>query len=59
MAEEAKDEVTPAKKCKNTPCACQVEKGEQYCSVHCQSVENTIQMDCDCGHEACFAPPRL
>ncbi|HVF43471.1 MAG TPA: hypothetical protein VM936_10695 [Pyrinomonadaceae bacterium] len=42
-----------ANQCKNAPCTCPVEKGEKFCSVHCQSTGNTIQIDCDCGHETC------
>jgi hypothetical protein len=39
--------------CGNPPCTCPVEKGEKFCSVHCQSTENTVQIDCDCGHGSC------
>lgn len=42
-----------ANTCKNAPCTCPVERGEKFCSVHCQSTENTIQIDCDCGHADC------
>jgi hypothetical protein len=42
-----------ANTCKNAPCTCPVEKGEKFCSVHCQSTEHNIQIDCDCGHETC------
>jgi hypothetical protein len=42
-----------ANTCKNSPCTCPVERGEKFCSVHCQSTGNTIQIDCDCGHESC------
>jgi hypothetical protein len=40
-------------KCKNTSCTCTVAAGEKFCGVHCQSTENTIQVDCTCGHEEC------
>ena len=42
-----------ANTCKNPPCTCPDEKGEKFCSVHCQSTGNTVQIDCDCGHPAC------
>ncbi len=42
-----------ANTCKNAPCTCTVERGEKFCSVHCQSTENTVQIDCDCGHDTC------
>ncbi|HYE14115.1 MAG TPA: hypothetical protein VD968_06715 [Pyrinomonadaceae bacterium] len=48
MADERNDKV-----CANPPCSCPVEGGERYCSVHCQSTENTVQIDCDCGHQGC------
>ena len=50
MADETKD---GGKVCANPPCSCVVEKGEKYCSVHCQSTEHTVQIDCDCGHADC------
>lgn len=49
MADERND-----KECANPPCTCPItEKGEKFCSVHCQSTENSIQIDCDCGHPGC------
>ena len=39
--------------CKNPPCSCTVERGDRYCSVHCESTPNTVQIDCDCGHQSC------
>ena len=50
MADETRDE---GKTCANAPCSCPAEKGEKFCSVHCQSTGNTTQIDCDCGHAAC------
>ena len=50
MADETTD---GGKVCANPPCSCTVEKGEKYCSVHCQSTGNTVQIDCDCGHPDC------
>ena len=50
MADETK---SGSNVCKNPPCSCAVDKGEKYCSVHCQSTENTTQIDCDCGHSDC------
>jgi hypothetical protein len=48
MADERKEN-----QCANPPCTCPTEKGEKFCSVHCQSTENTVQIDCDCGHGSC------
>ena len=39
--------------CKNPPCSCPTDGGDKYCSVHCQSTQNTVQIDCDCGHQTC------
>jgi hypothetical protein len=51
MADETRDE---GKVCANPPCTCSItEKGEKYCSVHCQSTANATQIDCDCGHGSC------
>ena len=53
MADETVRDADAANTCKNAPCTCPVEKGEKYCSVHCQSTTSTIQIDCDCGHDNC------
>jgi hypothetical protein len=42
-----------ANTCKNAPCTCPVDKGEKYCSVHCDSTAGHTQIDCDCGHDTC------
>ena len=42
-----------ANTCRNSPCTCPTDKSEKYCSVHCQSTANTVQIDCDCGHDTC------
>lgn len=40
--------------CKNPPCTCPVgDSDDDYCSVHCQSTANHVQIDCDCGHAEC------
>ena len=54
MADEVRDaDAKPANTCKNPPCTCPVDKGEKFCSVHCDSTGSTIQIDCDCGHDTC------
>ncbi len=41
------------RKCKNPPCTCVPEVGQKYCSASCEGAGNTIELDCDCSHEAC------
>jgi hypothetical protein len=55
MADETASDVAVKDKnaCRNPPCTCPVEKGEKFCSVHCQSTEHNVQIDCDCGHDTC------
>lgn len=50
MAEETVKHI-----CKNPACNCPVENGEKYCSAYCEGTGDTIQLDCDCGHENCGA----
>jgi hypothetical protein len=39
--------------CKNPPCGCPATEGSKYCSTSCEGTGNTIELDCDCGHEDC------
>ncbi len=38
--------------CKNPPCGCAV-TDEKYCSAACEGAGDSVQIDCDCGHETC------
>jgi hypothetical protein len=38
--------------CKNPVCGCAPNDGK-YCSASCEGTGDTIEIDCDCGHEAC------
>jgi hypothetical protein len=40
-------------KCKNPPCSCPATEGSKYCSASCQGTGDTIELDCDCGHDDC------
>jgi hypothetical protein len=40
-------------KCKNPSCTCQAQPGGKYCSAQCEGTGDTIELDCDCGHEEC------
>jgi hypothetical protein len=55
MAEEQQNQ------CQNPPCTCPPQPDGKYCSASCEGAANpgwwgthgTIEIDCDCGHEAC------
>ena len=39
--------------CKNPTCGCPATEGSKYCSTSCEGTGDTIELDCDCGHEDC------
>jgi hypothetical protein len=41
------------RKCKNPPCTCETKPGDKYCGPSCEGTGQTIELDCDCGHEEC------
>src|SRR5712671_5312661 len=41
-----------AKKCAHPPCTCTLKSGK-YCSVQCEAMEDTPDVDCRCGHADC------
>jgi hypothetical protein len=41
------------KQCKNPVCTCPPQPGGKYCSASCEGAGDTIELDCDCGHEEC------
>jgi len=40
-------------KCKNAVCGCQAQDDGKYCSASCEGTGDTIELDCDCGHDGC------
>jgi hypothetical protein len=40
-------------KCKNVTCSCPATEGTKYCGPSCEGKGDTIELDCDCGHEDC------
>ncbi len=41
-----------SKKCKHPPCSCTVTSGD-YCSVECETMEDTPDLECVCNHPGC------
>lgn len=46
-----------SKKCAHPPCSCTVAK-EKYCSVECEAMEDTPDLDCRCPHPDCKGKTR-
>jgi hypothetical protein len=42
-----------AKTCKNPPCGCPASEDSKYCGPSCEGTGDTIEIDCDCGHDNC------
>ncbi|MGB2627444.1 MAG: hypothetical protein WAK20_11700 [Candidatus Acidiferrum sp.] len=40
------------KKCAHPNCSCRVTKGN-YCSIECEAMEKTPDIECTCGHPGC------
>jgi len=43
---------TEVKKCAHPNCSCEPANGK-YCSLACETMEKTPDIDCHCGHEVC------
>jgi hypothetical protein len=41
-----------AKKCAHPNCSCKPTNGK-YCSLACESMAKTPDIDCHCGHQIC------
>jgi len=41
-----------AKKCAHPNCSCLTTSGK-YCSVQCEAMEKTPDIECKCGHPGC------
>jgi hypothetical protein len=39
-------------RCKHPPCTCTVTTGK-YCSVECEAMEDTPDIECNCNHPGC------
>ena len=40
-------------KCQNPACSCPPLPDAKYCSASCEGKGNTVELDCDCGHDDC------
>ena len=45
--------MSEAKKCENSACSCIPEKGQNFCSTHCEGTKGTTEIICQCGHPSC------
>ena len=45
--------MTDVKKCENPTCSCVPDKGEKYCSAHCEGLGKGTEIMCKCGHGQC------
>jgi hypothetical protein len=41
------------RKCAHPPCSCTAPEGSKYCSVECQAMEKTPDLECTCPHAGC------
>src|SRR6266478_8712845 len=41
------------KKCAHPPCSCMAIEGSKYCSVECEAMEKTPDIECACPHARC------
>ncbi len=44
--------IAKATKCAHPVCSCQTTSGA-YCSIECETMEMTPDIDCHCGHVGC------
>ncbi len=44
------------KKCAHPPCSCTAAEGSRYCSVECEAMEKTPDLDCLCPHAGRITP---
>jgi hypothetical protein len=42
------------KKCAHPACNCMATKDSNYCSQYCADAKDTMEIRCNCQHEACM-----
>jgi hypothetical protein len=40
-------------KCEHENCSCTVTDGGDYCSPHCETMKDSQEIACECGHSGC------
>jgi hypothetical protein len=40
-------------KCAHPNCTCSAANDSKYCSPHCESARDTLEISCKCGHPGC------
>ena len=45
--------MSEVKKCDNPACSCVPPDKEKFCSAHCESLDNKVEVMCHCGHNHC------
>ena len=40
-------------KCKGPNCSCTVGHDSKYCSPHCETMKDSLEIACECGHAGC------
>jgi hypothetical protein len=46
------------KKCSNPACSCTIPTNETNCSPHCESLGESMEITCGCGHAHCAGAAR-
>jgi hypothetical protein len=47
------NQMSESKKCENPACSCIPEKGQNFCSAHCEGTKGATEVVCECGHPSC------
>jgi hypothetical protein len=45
--------MSDAKKCANPACSCIPPNHEKFCSSHCEGLDDSVEIVCQCGHDHC------
>ncbi len=45
--------MSDVKKCGNPACSCVPPEKEKFCSPHCESLGDKVEVMCQCGHPHC------